>query len=634
MPVSLDELGPYASFLLAEVRSGASREDILAQSLDQTEELLDLEAEDPRTLVSRGEPRKDDVLWVGWIHYELAHRPSWYLSNDNEVLDRIHHLVLLCRRDRHLAIFASEATARERIRRALAGGTLEGLSGLEPMPFDLLNAAFVADGPARTLWLSGIHRSTPTKADSKILAGSDLRDALNPLADQSYYFTAARCVTELPNLPQRESAVAIGVSPRKSRVWAGPVRAWEELRDRTYALLGQLKSHDLADASEFQPLPVLASPTADAATVADPYDITVIDPALLADDGTLDDDARALAERWAYRSRCVIGPATGSSFEATIELDDREIGNFEFAINVREDGVADVEVVPATGTDPDDEDVREALSVFAERYWLKVFYDSGHTLASGRMFSMRYRDVEFDNWSFQSIASEGFDVGKEKPGSGSSFEVDDIGVDGEASLFSWTQRNWPPADIDQVGGQPQRGFLCSDDGSGEIADFIHFDPALRDGRGLVTLIHVKASGTDTATRSISNSDYEVVVGQAVKNLRSLDRRTLVGGLEDGAGKQVASAVWVDGDKRQDRTEMIQALKDHGDSYERLVVILQPRVRSASYEEVREALGEIRASNAAETATTLRMRQLDTLLEGARADCRALGADLLVISDDA
>ena len=85
---------------------------------------------------------------------------------------------------------------------------------LLPISRSTMAAAFLENGQARTLWLSGVHRRSATKADAKILAGQDLDYSLDPFDDQSFYRSAAR---------SRNAAleVTVGVSPKASRVWLG-----------------------------------------------------------------------------------------------------------------------------------------------------------------------------------------------------------------------------------------------------------------------------------------------------------------------------------------------------------------------------------------------------------------------------
>ena len=105
---------------------------------------------------------------------------------------------------------------------------------------------------------------------------------------------------------------------------------------------------------------------------------------------------------------------------------------------------------------------------------------------------------------------------------GKKFDVAGIGDARDKSLFGLVVRHWP--NLEERG--EQTGWLVCDDGAMESADFIHLDEASEVPE--LTLIHVKGSGSKVEERGISVSDYEVVVGQAVKNLRHLDRVHLKG----------------------------------------------------------------------------------------------------------
>jgi hypothetical protein len=113
----------------------------------------------------------------------------------------------------------------------------------------------------------------------------------------------------------------------------------------------------------------------------------------------------------------------------------------------------------------------------------------------------------------------------------------------------------------------------------------------------------------------------VVTGQAVKNLRYLDRIDLEVGLAAGLDHQIGQLVWYNRDPRT-RADMIAALQEVGANYRRRVVILQPHVTQASW-------NTARANPTSGDAA--RLRQLDTLLLSAEASCHGLGAELVVIS---
>lgn len=152
------------------------------------------------------------------------------------MVDQINHLILVCRRNRHVAIYLSDTSWRSAIVKQFGKAGSKGLSALYKIGPGLLNAAFVK-GAARTLWLSGAHARTSIKADNKILSGIELQDALDPLGDQTYYFTAARCASDFD-----KGVVAIGTSPRGSRIWVGSSRSWDEFVNPVTAILKHLEA--------------------------------------------------------------------------------------------------------------------------------------------------------------------------------------------------------------------------------------------------------------------------------------------------------------------------------------------------------------------------------------------------------
>src|SRR5262249_47459496 len=147
----------------------------------------------------------------------------------------------------------------------------------------------------------------------------------------------------------------------------------------------------------------------------------------------------------------------------------------------------------------------------------------------------------------------GYDVSKEKFWSGvipsNSHEI--IGT--EDSLFSWVKNKWRSPDAPP---SAESGWLACDDGSMEIADFIHLDD--QSNPPVLSLIHVKGAKSCERVRDISVSAYEVVVGQAVKNVRFLDRILLEEGLKAGLEHKIGKLVWRNGDLMT-REDMLKAL---------------------------------------------------------------------------
>jgi len=455
-----------------------------------------------------------------------------------------------------------------------------------------------------TLWMSGTHRRVATKADSKVLSGLDLQYALDPLEDQSFFFTAARCLVRKRGLDQ-----PVGSSPRRSRLWVGPSRDWADFSAGLRALLGQLASQKRALVN---PLPILAEPVLDAEAlkaVRNAYDAAIIPPELV-DPASASADAIELRERV---GRVVLEPfaARGPDFSMRVHrADGLLLGTVDTAFTVAPNGSAQW-VVSNDEDKGADRDLFTSIvrALKQHRGWLKVWYDSGHTLADEAFFETRFRDQPFQDYLWTGFA--GIDIKKEKP---SPLSAATIGA--QDSLFCWVKKCWAPP-----GSSPGRGWLACDDGAMEKADFLHLD--LVGGVETLSLIHVKGSGAHEADRRVSVSDYEIVTSQAVKNLRWVDQATLAGGLAGRLRGRIGDKVWHNG-KRTTAEEFARRVAALGANHARNVVILQPRVTKSA---------ELAGRNAAaDSPERLRLLQLDALLLGARADVQALNARLLVIGD--
>jgi hypothetical protein len=254
---------------------------------------------------------------------------------------------------------------------------------------------------------------------------------------------------------------------------------------------------------------------------------------------------------------------------------------------------------PAAGLDdPRKALFEELVDAFEDGRRVKVYFDSGHTLADGRLVAIQFRDhpyrgYEWENW-------DKFDVTKEKPSA-----LTNIGT--EDSLFDWAHEKW------------KDGYVCCDDGAGELADFISFttgpDPLIR-------VVHAKGARTAAPDRELSVTDYEVVVSQALKNLRWLDRHNAAEKLAV-VGKSVRDLVWKDGTKIT-RKAALAALKTIGAKARLEVCIVQPRLTKMRHDEVR--------TGTATADRVMRLQRLDALLNAADGAVRSLNATMKVYVD--
>ncbi len=556
----------------------------------------------------------DDVN-IACIHYLEQRVPAWF-KGGSEILDKYNHLVVIVARLRTCLICFTDNALRDRVMaRISAEAQDDAFSSLKRLLPREINTAFVSNEEIKTLWLNGIHRRSAVRPDAKVLAGSNLESALNPLSDQSFYFSSIRSASK--NIEFDNIKPVIGASSRNSRIWIGPTGDWTTFVKRSRMLLEQVNLAITNEISTYQPPPVLAQSKLDIGNVADAYDMALVPPELLDTDYNSSDASKALAQRWAYEGKFEItNNKSNADFDVVVTLAGSRIGKLHYAFEVRNNDEIKMQVSTVESDwDDDHPDAEEALKICSRKDWVTVYYDSGDAFSRGQFYQMQFRDMPFDDWEW--VNMNGFDVSKEKPMDDGKFVIDNIGKDDD-SLFTLVAKRWPGLTPDSTA----QGWLICDDGAMESADFIH----LNEQPPCLSLIHVKGSKSKKDERSVSVADYEVVVGQAVKNIRHLDADLLAEKLNSNAGNKIATAIWHNGIKQDNRAAFIEKLKTISANYNRKVYVLQPRVRKGSFDALNQ-LGE------QVTAEKKRMRQLDSLLFGAKLDCMAVGAEFYVIGED-
>jgi hypothetical protein len=352
-----------------------------------------------------------------------------------------------------------------------------------------------------------------------------------------------------------------------------------------------------------------------------PYDIAIIVPGAIST-GIENSKDDPWFQEFSDAARFEIKTEAGSpSFEAEVFWGPESYGRMKYEFSAGSDGSP---LVKATALRwRTDADYQEAIRNICESTeFLTVYYDTGHTFSRGLFYETKFRDARFLDWRWAPLKKK-FDVGAEKPLKGKKFIIKDIGNPKDRSLFGFVAKHWPNA---LAMGSP-RGWLVCDDGSMESADFVHFDD--KASPPSLTLIHVKGSGSSAGNRGLSVSDYEVVVGQAVKNVRYLDRSHISDKLSLNKDKQIGMAVWHNGQRQKDRKEILKILARAGSNMSKTVCVLQPSARRSEV----EAISNLIAKGELERADVRRLRQLDALLLAARAECLGLGANFQVIGED-
>lgn len=598
------DLSPFVSLVVTEsipATTNASTQisDVLQDVVEQLQHRDNLADFD-----STGPELGYDNFELGRITYLETSQPGW--APTGEFTDTEHHLFLMCCRGNKAAFFVSDPTLLRYLNRALDEFDTGPWAGLSKIPRLRLNAAFVRNKTV-TLWLSGLHRQADTKVNNKVITGTDLRYALDPLGDQTFTFTAARSRLNLGRTAER----SIGVAPRKSTVWAGPSLGWTDFLDQVRGILDTIP----AKHGDPSPLPCLAAdvdPAAELPAVNGAFDVSFA--SVEAFDNNLTTAQRLKLERWAD-AKVQVTKVNRSNLAANLwwptSHGRREnVGRLSIAVAVKEGSLIVTPTLTARAH-ADAEAVHSAQEMIGELHiWEelpKIWFGSGHVLTGHVLHKLQFREFPFEG--FEWVDFNTYDVSKEKP---APLATAQIGR--QDSLFCWVFNEWKPD-----GKKRWRGWLVCTDGAMEMADFIH----LSEGGGVptVTLIHAKGADSARPDRGLSVSAYEIVVSQAVKNLRHLDPEIMLGRFYDQIDARIGDAVWHNG-RLTAKAAMRDAIRKAGANFKRKVIILQPHVRRSV----------LLADDPKGGRRDTRAAQLHTLLLAAQANCQALGAEMSVIAD--
>lgn len=588
--------------LLSKIRNVAAGRrgsvTVVAAGLGDVSSLLRSSADDDR-------PGIDDL---DALIYRYAKSPGW-LKGDATFEDVRHELVVATRRSRLIGVHCDSAV-RESLERWLV---TDPRPPFRKVPPAVLHEAFL-EGEIRGLWLRGTHARRTTKPDSENLTGRRLQDALNPFEHGSFAMGSARA--NLPDADDREVLTGpVGTTPRRSLIWARQTDTFETfvrlvgealtLVERILAVGGGLE----------RPFPELAARVDDIKSARGAFDLSAISPHDLAMDAS--DELREAAALLELTTLEVTGEAASPNFDIDVGFGGIGAGTLRMTVSQTRE-----EVVLRLGTKvgqsflgPDLPRIRAALE---HTELLTVRYESGHAVADNTLFLTDVVDSTFRKWEWCSFA--GYDIVQEKPctcvrSPSGACRCDpqtihnSIALNGDQSLFAWVVNRYSD------------GWLTCDDGSGEVADFVHVDID-----GQLTLIHVKAAKSDSVSRGTAVGAYETVASQAIKNLRYVHGPHLLDRLKRPGVAQ--PACWIEGKRVPNRDDLCDIVGSRSRADETHVVIVQPHVSRTLYEKVKSAQvgGNLRAD-------TCRLNLLEYLLNAARRTAIGLNSDLSVYASD-
>ncbi|MBB6626087.1 hypothetical protein H5V45_02020 [Nocardioides sp. KIGAM211] len=572
--IYFDALCRQARILKAKGRGGREVT-IMASGLEDADEVL------------RGRSAGDMTIAADAFAARTIKLPTWAKDGFSDV---VHDLFFAYLHGRLIAVHCDGSLAK----------AILGWIDRPPRPplrrvdAGVLNEALLS-GEAKGLWLRGTHVRRSTKADAKTLSGTDLGAALDPVQDATYSMGSAKA-----NIRTNAAFAAltgiVGVTPRRSRVWFRPTQSLADFIDVCTDLLLALDAVIVAGNSNDRPFPWLATELHALQGVEHAFDLTWSTPQSLP---TLQwtDEMEQAAETLERATITVNGRAGTPDFELEVGLDGRVAGRLGCTVT-RLDKQTELHF-GFRGTPTDAGHAREVLDALEQTELLTVHFASGHAITDSAIWTSQVSDAPFPAWEWVDFA--GYRVNREKTDVPLDLLHASIATGGDDSLFAWV--------VDQFGSA---GHLTCDDGANEVCDFVH----LADDDTL-SLIHVKAAGTDSPLRRPSAGKYEVVVGQATKNVRYLQSRTL----DEALRTHFDRATWLAGVRQPDRSLLLAALAARDPAAGSAVVIVQPHVTVSARQSARTALTG---------ADATRIRLLETMLNAARGSMTAVGSELRVI----
>ncbi|MNU46581.1 hypothetical protein D3C71_354450 [compost metagenome] len=560
----------------------------------------------PASWIARSKDRLAEALAQG-----LVSPPADDDSSQDSVVEAFRqsnwHLVLLgagynSTAEGRFFVHATQAPIARQLREWVTAGRFGTLLTAAPVAYPFADQTLqdvCLSGPARQTALDGIHRIAKTKPDRKSLGGIDLREAIDPFADQTYRLLSAVSIDEA-----REPKF-LGLALGEQRVWSQRGKRISHFTKTLDELFGHLEAAEagapLSSGLEqpgYASLARAAAPDAihdarDAFEVAlrPTTDLTAIDEET-AETGLARERQIEIAWFTDGEVRLVSGDSRGPGLSFEVYKTGRKLMTLTLAPTPDADGVS----LPVTSqlhvspTDPDLELFEFLVQGNGLRERLSVWYDTGHVLTGGKVSHFDYVDVKFDAWTWDKSLAK-YDVDQEKPMKVSATDpnrkVADlaaIGAAGGRSLFDYLVHDFP-AHFSPTGDY----WAICDDGAGEVADFVFFEPGAR----RLWLVHAKGAASTAAARRISVSAYEQVVSQARKNMRYLVGANLAAQLESKTyptpriwrnGKVVTAA-----DHAAELTTLCQTLKTIKFFDDSRLVVLQPHVRKISWRNARSAL---------------------------------------------
>lgn len=581
MPLSIDNLTPYLSVIILKIEDGSFNMNSLKNELCETS----------------GSFQEQDLASTGakvyFYHYNESKPVSW--ANDPNIKDSINHILIVCKIDNYLAIYHSDNNKKNKLFRLIFRDTLASeFKKLRLIKKEVLHAVFL-QGKIKNLWLNNIDKSTEIKADSKVLSGADLIKTLDPIGDQTYSFSA---------LKVQNSDMVIGVNSSDSKIWIKKFSSSREYFDEVCSILTRVREMDQLPNLSINEIPILSSSHIDIEQLGGLIDVQLEN---IENFHSSSDEYILLNEiywEWGdFSFRFYLISPLYYGFELTDDTGVVKYFRISFTLEYNQ---LKYNVI---GSNEDE----KIIQVLEHKDLVKYYFDNSQVISNGFIYKQNYKDIFFKGFVWANFDT--YDIKKEKPDPQTNPNFDLIGSDN--SLFSWVKKFWKGYSDDLIDMDQTyvNGWLVCDDGAGEKADFIHVSD---EETPTITLIHIK--GANSKSGRIAVTPYEIVVSQAVKNIRYLDINILRSTIEE-VSERVEELVWYNGEHIEYETtrENFKLYLDEIENYNKRIVVIQPHIKNENY-------NDPHISESAKIQKNL----LNALLVSAQSTVQGLGAEFVVI----
>jgi|GEM_PF-6459950 len=604
----------------------------------------------------------NDHLFIGGFSFNISGAPSWLKRGHNGIVDIKHHLAFFFVLPPYIGVTCTHEGMHNHLGEFLQIGQIESASLpsiLEPIPQKDFENAFIK-GEAFYLWLQGLHKSTPTKADKKILSGPDLRQALDPFGENSYTYNAVMSSIDKSSTlkafmddSNRERAIkSIGYSRVSKTIWMTKTYGILEFAKRLNFIRMALQRSKTISAKDEAALVAsrlglnyLSKPISGQLIkeVDEPFEASLnfADPQ---DHAYSTHDLNEVQADWQTNGHLEVKDFDKSTLAVTIEAfyNWKPITKFDIELSTGTEGIEGIML--KNFVDPENDYIAEyeqLLKIIQEKGANQIFnirFASGHILSGVYLFKPEYQDFIFDEW--KSLDLKGFNCWQEKPHDWN--KLDEVGkvtqIKKDKSLFSYVAKN--VTKLLKPSKSNEWYLLCHDQPQ-EIADFVYLEPNSR----RIELIHVKGAHSKGAKRSVSIDAYQVVCAQAVKNLRHLNANILTERFSEYLKKSTKAkdpsrcghfiiSHKNPGAINHDCSEFIDGLKlfpKNRPTLIKKVIVFQPHIQKTKWDDIYNKF-----NNKANGSTKSSLRpasMLTTILYETKLACIKQGVDFEIWNED-